>query len=355
MIYYPVEKLIAGMELARNIPGQIPTLPFVVAGCKLTERMIHHMERVGIQGAYITTEFSMDVEPEDFVEPELKAKMLTNIRGAFQESLKKMTFQSSRQIYKNMTEVAEGIVMNLLSKDQYLFQMIDIRDYNNYTYSHSLYVGILSVILGRHMGLPIKTLENLAICGLFHDIGKLQIPLEILDKPGSLTDEEFEFMKQHPRLGYDNLSKNTIIPSMTLQGILTHHERFNGSGYPQGLSGEDIPLFGRIIAIADVYDALTSTRTYRKAWSPKKIFDYMTSCADTHFDPELLTAFLKCTAAYPVGTMVQLSDGSTAVVKGNTPGFPLRPVIRFLTPPSKAGLEVDLSFEALNIIIVDAD
>lgn len=355
MIYYPVEKLAAGMELARNIPGQVPTLPFVVAGCKLTERIISHMERVGIQGAYITTELAMDVEPEDFVEPELKAKMLTNIRGVFQESLKKMTFQSGRQIYKNMAEVAENIVMNLLDKDQYLFQMIDLRDYNNYTYSHSLYVGILSVILGRHIGLPVDTLESLAICGLFHDIGKIHIPLEILDKPGPLTDEEFELMKQHPRLGYDNLSKNTIIPPMTLQGILTHHERFNGSGYPQGLSGKDIPLFGRIIAIADVYDALISARTYRKAWSPKKIFDYMIGYADIHFDPELLTAFLKCTSAYPVGTMVQLSDGSTAVVKENTPGFPLRPIIRFLTPSTKAGMEVDLSSEALNIIIVDTD
>lgn len=355
LIYLPIEKLVDGMELARNIQGPNPMLPFAVAGCKLNERIIARMQSVGVQGAYINTQLAEGIEPEDFVEPELKAKMLTSIRKAFDESLKKMTFQSSRQIYQEITSVAETVVMNILSKDKYLFQMIDIRDYDGYTYSHSLYVGILSVLLGRYIGLPLNRLNDLALCGLLHDIGKTDIPIEITNKNGPLTDDEFEVMKQHPNISYEKLGQNTIISQAVLQGIRTHHEKFNGTGYPLGLAGEDIPLYGRILAIADVYDALNSTRPYRKAWAPRKIFDYLSGCADTHFDPELLTAFLQCVAAYPVGTVVHLSDGSTAIVRGNTPGFALRPIIRIIAPPTKAGTDLDLSSEALNVTILDTE
>lgn len=356
MIYLPIEKLTEGMELARNIPGINPMLPFAVAGYKLNNRTVSRMKRIGVQGAYIRTELTEGIEPEDFVEPELKAKMLTSIRSTFDQNLKKnITFKSSRQAYQDMVAVAESVVMNVLSKDKYLFQMIDIRDYDTYTYSHSLYVGILSVLLGRYIGLSTSQLNDLALCGLLHDIGKTDVPIEITNKPGPLNDDEFELMKQHPCLSYKKLDKNTQISQVVLQGIQSHHEKFDGSGYPFGLKGENIPLFGRILAIADVYDALNSTRPYRKAWSPRRIFDFLMSCSNTHFDPELLTAFLHCVSAYPIGTIVHLSDGSTAVVKDNTPGFSLRPVIRIISPASKAGKDINMSCEALNITIIDED
>ncbi len=355
MIYLPIEKLTEGMELARNIPGLNPMLPFAVAGYKLNARTICRMKKIGIQGAYICTELTEGIEPEDFVEPELKAKLLTSIRSTFDKNLKKITFQSSRQVYQDMAAIAQSVVMNVLSKDKYLFQMIDIRDYDSYTYSHSLYVGILSVLLGRYIGLSISQLNDLALCGLLHDIGKTDIPIEITNKTGPLNEDEFEIMKQHPCLSYKKLGEKNHISQVVLQGIQTHHEKFDGSGYPFGLKGINIPLFGRILAIADVYDALNSTRPYRKAWSPRQIFDYLMSCSNTHFDPELLTAFLHCVTAYPIGSIVHLSDGSTAVVKDNTPGFSLRPIIRFISPASKAGRDINLSCEALNITIVDDD
>ncbi|WP_310579482.1 HD-GYP domain-containing protein [Lacrimispora sp.] len=355
LIYLPIEKLTEGMELARNIPGINPMLPFAVTGCKLSERMIGRMKTIGVQGAYICTAITQGIEPEDFVEPELKTKMLTSIRDVFDQSLKKFTFQSSRQVYEEIAKVAESVVMNVLNKDKYLFQMIDIRDYDGYTYSHSLYVGILSVLLGKYIGLSISNLNDLALCGLLHDIGKTDIPIDITNKPGPLTSEEFEIMKQHPSLSYKKLGDHIVISQAVLQGVQTHHEKFDGTGYPFGLSGKDIPLYARILAIADVYDALNSTRPYRKAWSPRRIFDYLTSCSNTHFDPELLTAFLHCVSAYPIGTIVHLSDGSSAVVKDNTPGFSLRPIIRFISPPQKAGIDVDLSCELFNLTIIDDD
>lgn len=267
MIYLPIEKLTEGMELARNIPGINPMLPFAVTGCKLSERIISRMKTIGVQGAYICTALTEGIEPEDFVEPELKAKMLTSIRDVFDLSLQKFTFQSSRQAYEEIAKVAESVVMNVLNKDKYLFQMIDIRDYDGYTYSHSLYVGILSVLLGKYIGLSISNLNDLALCGLLHDIGKTDIPIDITNRPGPLTSEEFEIMKQHPSLSYKKLGENIIISQTVLQGVQTHHEKYDGSGYPFGLAGKDIPLYARILAIADVYDALNSTRPYRKAWS----------------------------------------------------------------------------------------
>jgi HD-GYP domain-containing protein (c-di-GMP phosphodiesterase class II) len=355
VIYLPIEKLTEGMELARNIPGIKTMLPYAVTGCKLNEGLINRMKAIGVQGAYVCTALTEGIEPEDFVEPELKAQMLVNIRDVFDLSLKKFTFQSSKQIFDEIAQVVESIVMNVLMKDKYLFQMIDIRDYDEYTYSHSLYVGMLSVLLGKYIGLSTSRLNDLALCGLLHDIGKTDIPIDIVNKPGPLTHEEFEIMKEHPSLSYKKLSGHMVISLAVLQGVRTHHEKYDGSGYPLGLAGKDIPLYARILAIADVYDALSSTRPYRKAWSPRKIFDYLTSCSNTHFDPELLTAFLHCISAYPIGTIVHLSDGSSAVVKDNTPGFSLRPVIRFLSPCSRASMDVDLSCECLNLTIVDDD
>lgn len=353
MIYLPIEKLTKGMVLARNIPGTNPILPFAVAGYQLSEPMIKRLKIIGVQGAYIYTELTEGIEPADFVEPELKAKMLTSIRKTYDQNLKKVTMQSNLEAYHNLSTIAKSVVMNILNMDEYLFQMIDIRDYDNYTYSHSLYVGILSVLLGRFLGLSLPQLNDLAICGLLHDIGKTDISLDITNKSGPLNEEESQIMRQHPTFSYEKLNKCHIFSQTILQSIQTHHEKFDGSGYPFGLTGTNIPLYARILSIADVYDALSSTRPYRNAWSPRKIFDYLTSCSASHFDPDLLTAFLHCVSAYPVGTVVHLSDGSTAVIKKNSPGFTLRPVIRFITPPAKAGKDIDLSQEALNLTIID--
>lgn len=353
MIYLPVEKLTEGMVLARDILGANPMIPFAVTGCKLNCCTIARMRDVGIQGAYIQAKLTEGIEPKDFVEPELKAKLLTDVRNTLRQGLKNFTFPADSKVFMDIAVVAESVVINVLNKDQYLFQMIDIRDYDSYTYSHSLYVGLLSVLLGRYMGLSAPQLNDLALCGLLHDIGKTELPIEITNKPGPLTKEEYNIMKQHPVLSYRKLKASGQFSELILEGIRAHHEKFDGSGYPLGLAGKDIPMYGRILAIADVYDALNSTRPYRKAWTPRRVFDYLMSCSNTHFDPELLGFFLQCISAYPVGTPVRLSDGSTAVVRDNTPGFSLRPIIRFLTPASKSGTEIDLSVECLNLTILD--
>lgn len=352
LIYLPLSKLKEGMVLARNIPSSNLLVPFAVAGYTLRAKDLEKIKLRGIQGAYIENSITDGINPESFVEPELKGQMLGIIKKTFDQNLSKTTFCCTSAEYREITSLAESVVMSVLEKDKLLFQMIDIRDYDNYTYSHSLYVGILSVLLGAKLGLSHSSLTELALCGLLHDIGKTDVPLEITNKPGPLTDEEFIIMKQHPVFSAQRLSTNLMFSTAVIQGVRSHHEKFDGTGYPSGLSAYDIPLYGRILSIADVYDALSSSRPYRKAWPASQIFDYLTGCTNTHFDPDILTAFMQCIAAYPIGTLVYLSNGSKAVVKDNTPGFALRPTIRLISPSDQAGKEINLSCEYFNITII---
>lgn len=164
------------------------------------------------------------------------------------------------------------------------------------TGQHIRRVSEYSKILARQMGLPEEKVENLRLASTMHDLGKLMIPSEILDKPGRLTDEEFAEIKKHPGFG-EHLLHNVEGETMTLarQIALEHHERYDGKGYPSGEKGEEIGLEGRIVAVADVYDALTSRRSYKEAWDPKRAYDEIVRCSGTQFDPRVVEAFV---AAY---------------------------------------------------------
>ncbi|MEG1777958.1 MAG: HD-GYP domain-containing protein, partial [Angelakisella sp.] len=186
-------------------------------------------------------------------------------------------------------------------------------------------------------------LNELAVCGLMHDIGKVDVPVDIINKPAKLTDDEFAIIKQHPTNGVRRLRGKRICSPSVLLGIASHHEKYDGTGYPDGLVGERIPLYGRVLALADVFDALTSKRSYRDSWSPEQAIEYMMGLANTHFDFNLLNSFLSVIAAYPVGTILRLSNGYTCVVTHNTPGMTLRPSVKVLEPPMLAGKDIDLS------------
>lgn len=162
-----------------------------------------------------------------------------------------------------------------------------------YTHGHSLRVTMYSLILAKHLNLDDTTLEEIETAGLLHDIGKIGIPQKILCKPGKLTDEEYEVMKSHPAQAEKMLmgiKKLTVVSNW----LRTHHERWDGKGYPYGMKGEEIPISGRIIALADTYDAMTSTRSYRKALSHETAIEEIKRCAGTQFDPVLAELFIKC-------------------------------------------------------------
>lgn len=335
------------MILAESIPSYNLNVPLVTAGQALSDRLIRSLREHGIQGAYINNSVAEGIEPQEFFTPSKKKSLLEGIRTEY-ERVRMSGSMPSGRVFE---EMALEVVFSALQQEHLLYNVITIRNYDDYTYSHSLYVGGIATLIGANMNLKKKQLVALATAGLLHDIGKLEIPLSIINKPAALTDIEYAKMQEHPVLGVTRLSKNNLYQSSIMKGVESHHEFFNGSGYPFGLVGENIPLFGRILSLADVYDALSSTRSYRPAWNPNQIIDYITSRSGFQFDPQILPSFLQSVAAFPVGMLVRLSNGWIGIVTKNYPEFILRPCVRIIEPQEESGSELDLAHSMFNITV----
>lgn len=208
-----------------------------------------------------------------------------------------------------------------------LLSLARIKTADDYTYMHSVAVCALMVALGREMGLDRAQCEAAGSAGLFHDLGKAQMPLEVLNKPGKLTDAEFDIIKTHPQVGYDLMMKVDGVTQTTLDVVLHHHEKFDGTGYPHGLSGESINLYARMGAVCDVYDAITSNRPYKSGWDPAESIARMATWQG-HFDPAIFKAFVKSLGIYPVGSLVRLKSGRLAVVTQVHPEALTKPSVK---------------------------
>ena len=226
-----------------------------------------------------------------------------------------------------LTPTAQAILRNALENRENLVQLTDIRLHDNYTFGHSVNVAVLSAILGSLCNVSGDDLVNLIIGALLHDIGKLIIPQHILTKPGQLSEQEFYIIKMHPeagRLKLQDLSTPSAEVLATIAG--QHHEHIDGRGYPDQLTGDQIHLFARIVAIADVFDALTSARSYKPAYRPHTAYRIMTKCSPGQFDEKLLNLFFDSVAIYPVGTVLKTTMGY-AIVKKTELGNTLTPTI----------------------------
>ena len=260
--------------------------------------------------------------------------------------------KSEKQL-DTIKDIIMGIVNEVQSNVNVKINIVDLRTYDDYTFSHSINVAVLSVVVGTVIGLNRYELNDLALGALIHDIGKVFCDKNIINKPGKLTPEEYEEVKRHAERGYNYLYSSTNIPESSKLAVLTHHEQYNGFGYPDKRVGEDIPLFGRIISVVDVYDALTSDRSYRKAMLPSQAFEYILSGYNTMFDPQIVEAFIKKVAFYPVGTCVRLSNGLVGIVVENYDSSYLRPLIRVIADKKLTDDYIDLAHDSstLNVII----
>lgn len=229
------------------------------------------------------------------------------------------------------TEDAKAVVSELVttisSNVNTALWLTNLRNQHEATASHCLNVSILALAFARHLGYPLEQLEEVGVGALLHDLGIARVPGPVLNKPGNLTEEEFEVVKKHPRDGFHVLKLTRAISEGALDIVLHHHERVNGAGYPDGLKDEQIREPVRVVAIADMYDSMTSERVYRKAMTPQDALTAMHKRAETDFGKRLMEEFIKCVGIYPIGSLVVLNTGALGVVVSSNPDARLKPLI----------------------------
>jgi putative nucleotidyltransferase with HDIG domain len=278
---------------------------------------------------------------------EQEARQAESEQVAFQEELPKARQIHSRtkgyidsaledvRLGKSVdTEAAKELVTEISSSltrsPNAMMWMTHMKSRDEYTSIHCMNVCIMSLSFGRTLGLGNTELAVLGLGALLHDLGKMRTPLEILNKPGKLTREEFEIMKQHSSLGHELLRKQGGLPDSVLDIVLHHHERINGGGYPHGLNKDQIDRLVQIVSIVDVYDAITSDRCYHDGIAPYEALKNMYDWVNENFDKELVEQFIKCLGIYPIGSMVQLNTGQTGIVVSASEKSRLRPIVLLL-------------------------
>ncbi|MEN6315374.1 MAG: HD-GYP domain-containing protein [Clostridiaceae bacterium] len=339
-----------GAKLARTIFNSDGGV-LLSKGIELRESYIEKLKSHGVTEVYLEDEISVNLKIEDVIKEQTRNEAVVLVKNM----MKNYHFSASLDV-EGVKKMVNNIVDELLENNDILYNLSEIKSVDDYTFEHSVNVCILSLITGIGLGFDLQRLRELGCGAIMHDIGKLCIPNEILKKPSQLTVDEFEEIKKHTIFGYDMLKRSKKVSLVSAYIAFGHHERFDGSGYPLQLKSENIQICARIVAIADVYDALTSDRVYRKKLKPNEVYEYITSLGVNHFDPKVIESFVKYVTIYPVGTGVLLNTKERALVVRDNRLMPTRPVIRIVydSNAKKIGIckEIDLSKQN-NIFIVD--
>lgn len=330
---------------------------------ELDEYLIESLKKMGIPGIYIRE----GEEEEEHTEPEVKAeiqqkfekvKVADPAKVKLSESVRKRVAEGVQYLYQdtnseNFTDATKSITNDLMraisDNDAIAVDIGALKVSDEYTFKHSVDVATMSMIVAKQYGLEKDDVYKIGISGLLHDIGKAQIPNEILNKAGKLTDEEFFTMKQHSVFGYRVLQDKEDLSNDIKMGVLQHHEKMNGKGYPIGVSADKINLYARIISVADIYDALVTERPYKKPFSPRDALEMIMSMTE-ELDIQVMKCFMASVILYPVGSDVPLSNGEMARVIENSPEYVLRPKVLGLSTGKIYDLAQDLS--CANIIIL---
>jgi putative nucleotidyltransferase with HDIG domain len=221
----------------------------------------------------------------------------------------------------------EGIMDSITRNREALVCLTQLKNRDEYTSIHSMNVCIMCIAFGRHLKLGHEQLQVLGVGALLHDLGKMRVPLEILNKPGRLTEAEFDIMKNHVIYGADILKNTDGFPARAMKVVTEHHERFAGGGYPHALNGERISLLGRVAAIVDVYDAITSDRVYHNHLHPHEAIKKMYEWSPRDFDKGLMEKFIKCVGIYPLGSLVEINHADIGIVISSNEKTALKPAI----------------------------
>ncbi|OIN14706.1 HD family phosphohydrolase [Shewanella algae] len=265
------------------------------------------------------------------VNPELargQAKqLLTEAKGLVRKVLSE-TFEGKAIEVEPFAALADNMIESVMLDSDAMKCISALRSKDAYLLEHSVNVAFLLITFGKYLKLDREMLRQLAIGGILHDIGKIKVDNKILHKPGKLTPEEFEHMKLHQAYAIEIMEQAKGLSQVSKDVCLMHHEKLDGRGYPRGLTGDALPLHGRMSCIVDIYDALTATRCYKEAMSPAAAFKILLSLTPFHLDESLVYEFIRCIGVYPVGSLVQLSDGRVGIVWESKDRDVLHPIVK---------------------------
>jgi len=338
-----IDRLKPGMKLSVPIRDENDNV-LLNRNVELTSRYIARLKNMGFQAVYIADPDLVDVKIEGIISDANRQAATRHLRQSYnvldktvqdikKESANKVisSLQSPRfkkafsqtNIYHNTVKIVGEIIDDVISSAA-LNGLNSLKSFDNYTFSHSIDVTITAIMIGKKIKFNARQLQTLAVGCLLHDVGKIFIPVEILNKPNKLNSEEFSVVKEHPLIGYEML--RSFLPALSASIAFQHHEKQDGSGYPQGIRGCNkiqrpeydslITVSSEIAAIADVYDAITSDRPYRKAMLHDRAVDLLTNNAYMHFNAEILNNFLSIVPKYPVGSNCEIIEGDYKGFKG---------------------------------------
>ena len=323
-----IEKLISHRVEEIKVFSDKPPAPKPVNASAKTVKRVSAAKKVEAK----KKEFKLP-EAKPTVRNELRDQAVKSIRNLFDATRDGLSdgggnMTTAYQAVKDVDTIVYQLVNVIKFDPGGLVHINNLKSYDEYTYHHSLSVAVLSVAIGQTLGLRNVELRNLCRCAILHDIGKIFVPIDLINKPGRLDPKEFETVKDHAIRGGQYLKNGTIGNMELWIGIMCHHEKIDGTGYPRGLKKDEIPLFSRIISVADVYDALTSLRPYRSPMTPCGAMEIVMGGAGTSFDINVVQAFKIKLELYPINTIVELSDRRLGIVANNKNAS--RPILQML-------------------------
>ena len=332
-----IRKLEEGMKLGQQIRDATGRV-LIQQGTQLEGHYIQYLEEHGINSIIIQEgeEDGPQVQLSDKAKRAVERTRVDDpVKVSLREDVKKRVGEGVQFLFdntesKNFLEttnnVSEELTRAITKYDAVAIDIAQLKVSDEYTFKHSVDVASLSMIIGKKYGLKRDEIREIGIAGLLHDVGKSKIPKQILNKPDRLTDEEFHQMKFHSLYGYKILEENSGFSVGIKSGVLQHHEKMNGKGYPMSVGGAKIHPFARIISVADVYDALVTERPYKKGFPKKDAIEIIMTMTDD-LDMKAMKSFLTSVILYPVDSIVRLSNGEYGKVVENNPDYPLRPKV----------------------------
>lgn len=324
-----LSEVLPNMVLARSIlnsKGQI----LLVSGISLTEEYLYKLKNLNIDSIFITDAQYEDIIVPEYVSLKTQQRALSILTTTMDKIHKEGTF-----VFDDISAIATDIVEELIIQADVVIHLTGIATHDDYTLAHSLNCAIYIALLARFCGFTVSQIKIITCGALLHDMGKTLIDKDLLNKPGRLDADEFAIIQQHSALGFNILTKKRLeISSLVAHMAWQHHEKIDGTGYPRGLQGEEILSYARLLAIIDVYEAITGNRPYRKAMKPADAYNIIHDGLGTAFDETYGRIFLSRISFYSPGTKVILNTGEEAIVISVPVDFPQRPLVRLISLPN---------------------